>query len=88
MVFRFLISQHGKLLPHPEPVEHNHFLSMSKSVGADDSCGPPQVPGDIQAWQRCTDQTVHRPDNVFAIQHRYFPMLQVFIILDITRGKK
>lgn len=29
MVFRFLISQNRKLLPHPEPVEHKHFLSMS-----------------------------------------------------------
>lgn len=62
MVFRFLISQNWKLLPNPEPVERKHFFSMSKFVGADDDCGPPQVPGDIQAWQRCTDQAVHRPN--------------------------
>lgn len=65
MVFRFLISQNPKLLPHPEPVERNHFLSMSKFVSADDGCSLPQVPGDIQAWQRCTDQRW----TVFAIQH-------------------
>lgn len=69
MVFRFLVSQNQKLLPNPEAVEHKHFLSMSKFVGADDGCGPPQVPGDIQAWQRCTDQTW----TVFAVQHAYFP---------------
>lgn len=32
MVFSFLISLNPKLLPHPEPLEHNHFLSMSKFV--------------------------------------------------------
>lgn len=44
MVFRFLISQNRKLLPSPVPVEYKHFPSVSKLVGAENVCGPPQLP--------------------------------------------
>ena len=32
------------LLASPELVEYKHFVSMSKSVGADNVCGSPQLP--------------------------------------------